>query len=189
MTVNSNLIFNLSAGGTNGIARGLLFSGGNIGSVYHIFNNRIGDLKAPFANPSVLNGNAVIGIDIAAISNSPTFNICNNSIVLAGTGGGAFFGSSGIYVNTGPTVSLRNNIIINTITSGASSHTVAYRRSSSSLTSYANNSNNNIFFTGIPTSLQAIFFDGTQTDVTLTALQNRLLYRRQVFRPPQQRLE
>ncbi len=177
MTVNSNLIFNLSAGGTNGIARGLLFSGGNIGSVYHIFNNRIGDLKAPFANPSVLNGNAVIGIDIAAISTSPTFNICNNSIVLAGTGGGAFFGSSGIYANTGPTVSLRNNIIINTITSGASSHTVAYRRSSSSLTSYANNSNNNIFFTGIPSSLQAIFFDGTQTDVTLTAFQTRFANR------------
>ncbi|MFM9056151.1 MAG: GEVED domain-containing protein, partial [Bacteroidota bacterium] len=96
-------------------------------------------------------------------STTVQFFIYNNSIYLTGSGGGNNFGSSGIHLNSGPAVTLVNNLVINLINPGSAGHTVAYRRSSSTLTSYQAASNNNLFYAGTPAASRLIYAEGVTT--------------------------
>ena len=67
-----------------------------------------------------------------------------------------------------------NNIIYNASTPNGTGLTVAYRRSGSTLTNYGTTSNNNLFYTGTPGATKLIFYDGTNSDQTLTAYKTRM---------------
>ena len=154
-----NSIYNISTNSTGPVVYGI-YTGG--GTTNNIFNNFISDLRAPYANAA----NAVNGI---YVSSGTTENIYFNTIYLNATSTGAVFGTSGIYAGTGYTVDMRNNIVVNTSTANTTGFTVAYRRSSTTLTSYSATSNNNDFYAGTPSATNLIMYDGTGSYQTLAA--------------------
>ncbi len=151
--------------GASGLVNGLAISGG---TTVNAFNNRIGDLRTPNANLA----NAIAGINITG---GTTDNIIYNTVNLNATSTGANFGSSAISVNTTPTtITLGDNMFVNNSTPAGTGLTVAYRRSTTSLTNYGSLSNDNLFYAGTPGSNKLIFSDGTNSDQTLSAFQTRV---------------
>ena len=164
--VYKNKIYNLSASAVGGVVNGMNINSGTTNNVY---NNLISDLRAPAATGLI----AVNGINIVG---GTTANLYYNTIFMNATSSSiTTFGTSGIYASTTPTVNLRNNIVVNNSTPvGATAFTVAYRRSSATLTSYAATSNNNDFYAGTPSVSNLIFFDGVTPYQTIAAYKTAL---------------
>jgi hypothetical protein len=156
-----NKIYDIQANNAGGTVNGILVSAGTSVSVY---NNLIGDLRTPSANTT----NPLIGINVTG---GTTVNAYYNTVYLNATSSGSPFGSSAISASTTPTLTLRNNVFVNTSTPAGAGLSVAYRRSSTTLTSYASASNNNDFFAS------TIFNDGTNTDATIAAYKTRVASR------------
>jgi hypothetical protein len=151
------------AGEVNGINSGL--SSGNTSTMY---NNTVSELYTPDGSAGVT------GIELTG---SGTHRVYYNTVYLNTSSTSTAFASSGIFQNsTSGSLDLRNNIIMNFSTAGSDegAYTVAYRKSSTSLTNYSNNSNNNNFFAGTPGSKNLIFYDGTDGDQTLGQFKNRV---------------
>ncbi len=133
----------------------------NAGTTVNIYNNLIGNLNAPIANTS----NAIKGINVAA---GTTVNLYYNTVNVNASSSGALFGSSAISAATGTTLDMRNNIFVNTSTpNGINGYSCAYRRSSTTLTSYAATSNNNLFYAGTPGPNRLVMYDGTTGYTTI----------------------
>jgi subtilisin-like proprotein convertase family protein len=158
--IYKNKIYNLQATNASGLVNGLTVAGG---TTINVYNNLIGDLKAPAAT----NTNTINGLNI---SGGTTVNGYYNTIYLTGTSTGTGFGSSGIFASTTPTVTLRNNLVSNNIIPTGTGRSAAYRRSSATLTSYGNTSNNNMWYSG-GNANNVIFFDGTTAYATLSSFQ------------------
>ncbi len=156
-SIFKNKVYDLSSNGAAGIVSGIHIISG---TVVNIFNNIVGDLKTPTAS----NINAISGINITGGTN---VNAYYNSVYLNATSTGTLFGSSAINASSAATVDLRNNIFVNNSTPTGTAITVAYRRSSTTLTTYANTSNSNLFYAGTPSATTAIFYDGTTVQQTL----------------------
>ncbi|MFC4262015.1 T9SS type A sorting domain-containing protein [Ferruginibacter yonginensis] len=156
-----NKIYDISGNNASTAVNGLLISAGTTITAY---NNIIGDLRATAANAA----NPVNGINVTG---GTTANIYFNTVYLNATSTGALFGSSAISASTTPTLTLRNNIFVNASTSNGAGLTVAYRRSTATLTTYNAASNKNLFFA------PNIFTDGTNTDVTLADYKTRVAAR------------
>ena len=159
--VFKNTICDISGSNASSTVNGILVSAGTTVNVY---NNTIGDLRTPVANAA----NPLIGLNITG---GTTVNAYYNTIYLAGTSSGALFGSSATSVSTTPTVTFINNIFYNNSSVTGVGLAVAYRRSSTTLTSYGSTSNTNLFFGS------TIFTDGTNTDITLAAYKARVASR------------
>lgn len=178
--IYKNKIYDLQASNATGSVNGILVSGATIVTI-NIFNNLIGDLRTPIATSA--NNNAIIGISVTATAVNSTVNVYYNTVYLNATSSGAIFGSSGIFHTTSATattasLNLRNNSITNTSTpTGATGFTVAYRRSSATLTNYAATSNNSLFYAGVPAVKRLIFYDGTNSDQTVPAFITRMATR------------
>ena len=155
--IYKNKVYDISTSSTGGILYGVYIVGG---ATTNIYNNLVGGLTASAATNTGLAG--------MYFSGGTAINAYYNTVYLSGTSSGAGFGSSAVYANSTPTVDLRNNIFINASTATGSGLAAAYRRSSTTLTSYASTSNNNMFFGS------ATFTDGTNTDASLAAFQTRL---------------
>jgi trimeric autotransporter adhesin len=163
--VYQNNIYNLTADNASGSVYGLSITAG---TTVYAYNNMISNLRTPSANAA----NPLIGINVSGGTN---VSLYYNSVYLNATSTGALFGSSGVYASTTPTFDLRNNIIVNVSTPvGATGFTSAYRRSSTTLTTYASTANNNDFFAGTPGANNLIFFDGTNSDQTIGAFKTRV---------------
>ncbi|MEI6853710.1 MAG: hypothetical protein WCL06_12755, partial [Bacteroidota bacterium] len=164
-TTNSifkNNIYNLSAGSAGCAVYGLYIGGGTTNNIY---NNYVSDLKAPALNAAI----SLAGI---YLSSGTTDNVFFNTVFLSGTSSGALFGSAALYASTTPTVDLRNNILVNATTPvGATGFAAAYRRTSTTLTSYSANSNGNCFYAGTPGTYNLIMYDGTNSYQTMAAYQ------------------
>jgi hypothetical protein len=165
-TVNifKNKIYDISGSNASTTISGITVSGGTTITVY---NNIIGDLRATAANAA----NPLIGLNITG---GTTVSAYFNTVWLNGTSSGALFGSSAIFASSTPTLDLRDNIFVNTSSITGAGLAVAYRRSLTTLTSYAATSNNNLFYAGTPSASKLIFNDGTNSDQTLTAYKTRV---------------
>ncbi|MEN3331064.1 MAG: hypothetical protein V7641_429 [Blastocatellia bacterium] len=167
-----NKIFDLGGTNVGTTVNGIVISGGTTVS---IFNNLIGNLTA-----SAASGLDVIrGISITSTISSSNVNVFFNTIFINATSSGTNFGSSGVFHTTSATattaaLNLRNSIIVNTSTPNGTGVTVAYRRSSTTLTNYGATSNNNDFYAGTPGATRLIFFDGTNSDQTIAAYKARV---------------
>lgn len=156
-----NKIYNVEANNAAGVVNGILVSGS---TTVDLYNNIIGDLRTPSSNLA----NPLNGINITGGTN---VNAYFNTVMLNASSTGALFGSSAINVATGTTVELRNNIFVNNSSVAGAGLATAYRRSSTTLTSYAAASNNNLFYGS------TIFTDGTNTDATIGAFKTRVATR------------
>lgn len=128
----------------------------------NIYNNLIGDLRAPVA----YNWNAITGINLAG---SGPHLVSFNTVRLNASSTGLDFGTSALYASTSCTLQLRNNILINNSTANGSAFTVAYRRSTIGLSTYGSLSNNNLFYAGTPSASNLLFSDATNGVQTLAA--------------------
>ncbi len=169
-----NKVYDLNCSNTNGSVSGIEVVTASTGT-FNIYNNLIGNLEAPFAT----NTNAVKGLNILSAAALSNLNVYYNTIYLNATSAGANFGSSGIFLTVSGTAtsmaaSIRNNIVINRSTANGSGLTVAYRRSGPQLNNYATSSNNNIYYAGVPSATNLIYFDGTNSDQTLGAFKTRV---------------
>jgi hypothetical protein len=166
-TVNiyGNIIRNMRSSIAGAAVSGIYVASGTTAYVY---NNFISDLKAP----SATGANAINGIYIAG---GTTAGVYYNTVYLNASGG-ATFGSSAIYKSSTTTGDLRNNIFVNISTPGSTSGlTVAHRWSGLySATYYAATSNNNDFYAGSPVANKLIFYDGTNSDLTIVAYKARV---------------
>ncbi len=153
----NNKIYDITANGATGTANGIYAVASTTSNIY---NNLVGNIYAPFSTGA----NRANGIYVSAGTN---INIYYNSVYLNGTSTGADFSSNAIYAATGPVVTLRNNIFVNLSTPTGTGVTAAYRRSSTTLTSYGSTSNNNLFYAGVPSPNTVIYTDGTTFNQTL----------------------
>ena len=173
--IYKNNVYDLQANNAAGIAYGIHVNGGSASSAHSIYNNFISDLRAPATSAA----EAVRGISITSATVTSTINVSYNSIYLNASSTGANFGTSGIYhtasaTGTTATLNLRNNVIVNTSTPAGTGLTVAYRRSGTALTNYATASNSNDLYAGVPSATRLIFYDGTNSDSTVTAYKARV---------------
>ena len=156
-----NKISNLTSNGILGTADGLRIATAANTTVY---NNLVGNIQAPFSSAT----NPLNGINIAGGTRA---NLYYNTIYLNAVGTGSSFGSNALYASTSVSLTLRNNILINTSTPAGNGITTAYRRTANSLMNYSVNSDNNVFYTGIPAANRPIFTDGITSHQTLPAYQ------------------
>ncbi len=198
ISMSSNDIHSLNSsgttGGTGGVISGIQISGG---TTHNIFKNKVYDLSSTSTGPSVwgifLNGattnnvynNAIADLRATAASGTisiggihanagTTNNIVFNSVHLNATSSGANFTTAAMNASTTPTVVLRNNIFVNNSTPNGTGYAAAYRRTSTTLTTYSNLSNNNLFYAGTPSATTPIFHDGTTPRNTLGDFQTHL---------------
>jgi hypothetical protein len=138
------------------------------GTTHFIYNNFISEIKvsASSSTSTVVNG--------LYISGGTNVRVYYNSVYLNATSTGTNFSSSALYCSSSPNLDLRNNILVNASTPNGSGYAVAYRRSSTTLTSHSSLCNNNCFYAGTPSSRRLIFYDGTNSDSTLTQFKTRL---------------
>jgi hypothetical protein len=160
-SVLANKIYDLASNSSNPTIGGVLLSGGTSNTVS---NNIIGDLRAANANAA----NAVIGINITLGTAALLYY---NTVRLNAASSGVNFGTSAISAATGTNLTLNNNVFVNNSTSNGTGLSVAYRRSSATLTSYQATSNRNDFFAPV------IYYDGTTSYSTLATYQTAMATR------------
>jgi trimeric autotransporter adhesin len=167
VNVYKNKLYGVSMAGASGYYYGMYIGSG---VTINVYNNYISDLKAPVSTSTT----GLYGVYIGGGTN---VNLYYNTIYLNGTSTSTTTWTSvGVYASTTPNVELRNNIIINKSTAPASTtySASAYKRSSTTLTTYAATSNNNDFYAGTPSATNVIYTDGTNTDQTLAGFKSRV---------------
>jgi hypothetical protein len=163
--VYKNKLYNVSMAGASGYYYGMYVGSGTTNNLY---NNYISDLRAPASTSA----NGINGVYLAGGTND---NMYFNTIYLNATGTSVTtFVTNGIYASTGVNVELRNNVVVNVSSAPSSTTyvTAAYRRTSTTLTSYTSTSNNNLFYAGTPSATNLIYTDGTNNLQTLAAYKN-----------------
>ncbi len=171
-----NQIYNLSSTATSTVkVYGIYYYNFNSPSSFdlYLYNNYVSDLKAPNSDGT---DNAVAGMYFQEITGSSNkfLGVYFNTIFLNASSAGTDFGSAGIYSHSGNNLDLRNNIFINNSTPAGSYKTTALMRSGIDLSTYSNNSNSNCFFAGIPGASNLIYYDGTNSDQTISEFKLRV---------------
>ncbi len=158
-TVNfyGNEIKNANKVSATGTLYGIYVSTGT--NVY-LYNNFISELYAPASTLAT----SIYGI---YFSGGTSHGAYNNTIYLDASSSSDDFGTIGLYASTTPILELKNNIIVNVSTPGVNGTTIAYRRSSTTIGTYATTSNNNNFYAGTPGPSRLIYSDGTNNAETL----------------------
>ncbi|HOE58976.1 MAG TPA: hypothetical protein PLG54_04610 [Bacteroidales bacterium] len=155
--VYNNQVNKLFSNATSVTMDGIYITGA---TTNYVFNNIVGELKVPFSGSTI----GLVGI---YISGGSSIGLYYNTVYLDATSTGTNFGSSAVSVSTTPVIEMINNIFVNNSTPNGTGLTVAYRRSTTTLTSYSVTSNNNNFYAGTPSASNLIFYDGTNSLQTL----------------------
>lgn len=170
--VYRNKIYNISNESTGRASGILLPTSGSVGARCYIHNNFISNIYAPVSN----NAEAVIGIGATASSggSASTFGVYYNSIYLDASSTASTFGTSGISSHVFLTSDIRNNIVINNSNPGSAGGIVtAYRRSNTTLATYSDSSNRNMWFVS-PGTRKYLYYDGTDSAVTMGAFKTKV---------------
>lgn len=171
--VYQNKIYNLAS--TNSSATsviGIAVTSTVIGHNSRIYNNVIGDLRAPSANSN----DAIRGMSILPTgANSSTF-ILNNTIYLNASSSGAIFGTAGLFLGGNATATtnnhtIQNNLVVNVSTPNGTGRSSALRRSAVAMDNYNINSDRNAFYVGTPSANRVVFLNNTTPYQTLENFQ------------------
>lgn len=133
------------------------------GTTITVANNMIYDIGSTGDTPPMIRG-------IATVTGT-NFNIYYNTIYLKGGGTNTNFGSAGLYLtNVGPTLDIRNNIVIDLSTPGtaASGKACAIWKAYSGFANFATTSDRNIYYAGTPGAKNLICYDNGSAYQTLT---------------------
>ncbi|MFN7325318.1 MAG: beta strand repeat-containing protein, partial [Chitinophagales bacterium] len=170
-TINNNKIYNVQSTSSGApTVSGLLITSLGTSGVANVYNNLIGDIKAP--NAVSTTSPSVRGINLTTTTSSATLNLTHNTVWLNASSSGATFSTAALFATTSTTATtsnlvLKNNIFVNNSTPAGSGVAAAYWRSSSALNNYDVSSNANLFFAGTPSATRPILYDGTTATQTL----------------------
>ena len=157
-TTGSNVVIGISTASINNNTTNL-----------NIYNNFISDLKAPASTSFI----GTTGINAVSGTN---VNIFYNTVFLKFTSTNAANKSAALSLgDTSPDmVDIRDNIFVNLTDVTNGQFAVAVRKSGTWLLNLSSNCNNNLYYAGTPSSKHLIFYDGTNSDSTLTQYKNRV---------------
>jgi len=165
--VFKNNIYDLSNSGATGIVYGIYIGSG---VTVYTYNNFVSDLRTPASDGD----DRIRGIYEVSSTSSNSYYFYYNTVYLDATSTGTNFSTAAIYANTGPTVEMRNNILINKSTPTGTGRAVVYRRSSTTIGTYSTASNSNNLYAGTPSASNLIFYDGTNSDQTIGDFKTRV---------------
>ncbi|MCG9910074.1 MAG: T9SS type A sorting domain-containing protein [Flavobacteriales bacterium] len=158
---------------------GIILSSLGTAGQANIYNNYIGDIKAPNASTSSATSPTIRGINITGTTANSQVNVSFNTVVLNASSTGANFGTTALWVTTSTTattfnLTLRNNILVNNSVAAGTGFSTAYQRSSTALANYNSASNRNLLYAGVPSASNLIFYDGTNADQTINDFKTRV---------------
>lgn len=178
--VFGNKVYNIesTSSGTPVVSGIVMTSLGTAGAA-NIYNNLIGDLRAPNASSASAGAPSVRGINITVATATTNIGIYNNSVYLEASSSGTNFGTAALFITSSATattasLTLRNNVLVNNSTPAGTGLAVAYQRSGVDLGNYNSASNNNAFYAGSASASNLIFFDGTNSDQDMSTYQTRV---------------
>lgn len=178
--VRNNIVKNVTATNTSttALVAGMYMGSASTGLQHNVFNNMIGDIKAPAGSNGTTAGSArVRGLMLASTGTNTNVNVFNNTVYLSGTSTAVPFSSAALYVSTSTTatsgkLNLTGNIFVNNCTPTGTGRSVAYARTSTTLTNFdAANSSKNVYYAGTPGANNVIFWDGTNVLQDIIAYQ------------------
>ncbi len=176
-TITRNKIYSLrSNGSTTGTVFGISITSLATAGSATVANNLIDSLVAPNYSGAT---DAIRGISSIITLATTNLRIYYNTIHLNATSIGANFSTSNVFFTGGvtattATLDLRNNILVNNSVANGTGNVAALRNATTGIANYANTSNNNLFFAGIPSSMNLIYADGTNIDSTISSFKTRL---------------
>jgi len=160
--------FNLSTTTSTGITYGYYLSPYTTCQVY---NNFISDLKATTsnANPAISAIYIAGGTDVDLYYNTIYLNASSTSATTFGT-------TCVNQASTSTVLEMINNIFVNNSTpgTGAGSMTTALRFVSNFYSNYSTASSYNCFYAGTPSSSRLIFYDGVNSEQTISSFRARV---------------
>ncbi|MCB0522669.1 MAG: hypothetical protein H6577_10810 [Lewinellaceae bacterium] len=172
-SIFKNKIYNIQSTSTGApLVAGLQIGTLGTSGIANVYNNLIGDIKAPNATSASAAAPSVRGINITTTTTTTTLNLSYNTVYLNANSSGTLFSTAALFATssaTGTTANLvlKNNIFTNTSTAISTGLTVAYQRSSNALNNYDAASNRNLYYAGTPSATNVIFYDGTTAQQTL----------------------
>ncbi len=178
--IRNNSITNVTSTSptTTAITAGMYTLSPSSGSQHNIFNNIIGDIKAPAGSNAVTAGSSRIrGLWIAATTTPTNVNVFNNTVYLNATSTSSPFTTAALYVTTSTTATagslkLVGNIFVNNSTPTGTGKAVAYVRSSTAFNNFdAINSGKNVYYAGTPGTNNVIYWDATNNLTAVPAFQ------------------
>ncbi|HMC98762.1 MAG TPA: hypothetical protein VKH37_01370, partial [Ferruginibacter sp.] len=176
LNIYLNKLHTISATGAYSGAS-VLVAGINLaaGITVNVYNNFVSDLTAPGASSLEV----MRGISVISLVASSNYYLYYNSIYLDASSTGTDFGTTGIYHTVSATAStaaltMIDNIVKNTSTAGGTGFTVAFKNSGTALNNFSSSSDYNLYYAGTPSATNLIFYNGTNSDQTLTAYQTRV---------------
>ena len=132
------------------------------------YNNYFSDINAPAGTSTTASAYGMY------LTSGTNVNAYYNTVYLKYTATASANQSAALYLSSTPTsIDLRNNIFVNDVDVTAGTRAMAIRRSSTTATNLAATTNNNLYYAGTPSATNVIFFDGTNTDQTLSEYQLR----------------
>lgn len=164
--VYKNRIYNITH---NGSGTGNLIINRSNAANFYFYNNIISQLFTPNATGA----DAIRAVEINTGANQKVFH---NTVYLNATSNSLNnYGNSALFISTGAATEVRNNIFVNMSAPGPNGGVVAaYRRSSTTLTTYDSASNHNCFYVDTNLTRRAIYIAGTDIDTTMSAFRNRV---------------
>lgn len=176
----NNRVYNISSTATsNPTVSGIIIISASAGTG-RIYNNLIGDLRAPSATTTTpTTAPTIRGINITATTTSATYELSHNTVHLNASSTGTNFATAALFHTVSTTAAtsniyLRNNVFVNNSTPSGTGFAVAYHRSGTALNNFDVRSDKNIFYAGTPSASRLIFYNGTNADQTLAAYQTRV---------------
>lgn len=157
-----NKVYDITYTGTSTSSLyGVYLYGSSSTTYINFYNNFVYDLKAP-------NGTSTTGnIHGIYTTTAKLINVWNNTVYLNASGTSANFGSNAMYLYSGASVDMRNNIFVNKSTPGASGVVTAFRKGAAGFTNVADSTNKNIYYAGTPSATNPIFVYSTTVAQTI----------------------
>lgn len=178
--VFGNKIYNIeSTSSSTPVVSGIILASLGTAGAGNIYNNIIGDLRAPNASSSGPGAPSVRGMNVTVSTAVSSIGIYYNSVYLEASSVGTNFATAALFVSSSATattasLTLRNNILVNNSSPAGTGFAVAYQRSGADLANYNSASNNNAFYAGSASTSNLIFYDGTNSDQDMSTYQTRV---------------
>ena len=193
-TVSNNVVSNFTGGGS---VYGIYVTGTNT----KVYNNTVSGLATTSTGTSVCYGAYSSGgtdvtwynnffSDISAPSSTSTTNGACGMYLSGGTNVNLFYNtvflkytslvagnnSAAVYIgSTSPTtLDMRNNVFVNNVDVTVGTRAMAIRKGGTALTNLSANTNNNLYYAGVPSATNLIFYDGTNSDQTIADYKGRV---------------
>lgn len=165
--IHRNKVYGITYSGTStSICYGIYVTGSSTQATVNVFNNMVSDLWAP-AGTAAATSAQVQGITtLTALA----INLWHNSVHINASSTGTTFSTAALFLSSGVTVDLRNNIFVNkSIPGTGTARSVAFWKGATGFTNVKAGTDKNIYYAGDPSAKNLIYYDTSNTNVQTLA--------------------